>query len=169
LKPVPSQTYLPFVFITLRAIATGAGLWTGTAMARQPVEYSHQKHIALGLYCLDCHSGADVRAEAGIPSVKKCMLCHRKLGTNHPEVKKVIAYAAQEREIPWERVYEFDPKALVRFQHAPHYQAHIDCSTCHGDLTRAALAEPVERHTMGTCLDCHRRRNAPQDCLACHG
>jgi hypothetical protein len=156
------------VAIILRAIATVTVWCAVAALARQPLEYSHKRHLALGLDCIDCHSGADVRATAGIPSVQKCMLCHRKLATANPEVKKVIAYAAQNHEIPWERVYGFDPQALVRFQHAPHYRAHIACSTCHGDMTQAALAEQQVRHTMGSCLDCHRQKNAPEDCAACH-
>ena len=137
-------------------------------LARQPIEYSHKKHLALGLDCLDCHSGADIRAKAGIPSVAKCMLCHQKLATDKPEVKKVIAYASAKREIPWERVYGFSPNALVRFQHAPHYEAHIACSTCHGDMTQATVAQRQVRHTMGSCLSCHRQHNAPEDCAACH-
>src|SRR6516225_8187586 len=46
------------------------------AMADQPVAYSHKQHMALGLQCLDCHISADISAAAGIPSVRKCMLCH---------------------------------------------------------------------------------------------
>jgi len=152
----------------VRLIALGAVLCALPATARQPVEYSHKKHLALGLDCLDCHSGADIRAQAGIPSVAKCMLCHQKMATDKPEVKKVIAYAAQKHEIPWERVYGFSSGALVRFQHAPHYQAHIGCATCHGDMTQATVAQRQVRHTMGTCLNCHRQKNAPEDCAACH-
>ena len=149
-------------------ITLGAILCAAPALARQPIEYSHKKHLALGLDCLDCHSGADIRAKAGIPSVAKCMLCHQKLATDKPEVKKVIAYASAKREIPWERVYGFSPNALVRFQHAPHYEAHIACSTCHGDMTQATVAQRQVRHTMGSCLSCHRQHNAPEDCAACH-
>lgn len=152
-------------------------LWTGVwlalvcplaAAARQPIQFPHKSHVALGMDCLDCHIGADARADAGIPSVQKCMLCHQKLATNKPEVKKVMEFAASGREIPWERVYGFEPEALVRFQHAPHYRANINCSTCHGDMTKATVAEPVVKHNMGTCLTCHRERNASQDCATCH-
>ena len=152
----------------MRLIVLVAALCAAAGAVRQPIEYSHKKHLALGLECIDCHSGADVRAEAGIPSVAKCMLCHQKLATDQPEVKKVIAYAAQNREIPWERVYGFPPDALVRFRHAPHYQAHIACSRCHGDMTQATVAQRQVRHTMGTCLSCHRENNAPEDCASCH-
>jgi hypothetical protein len=125
-------------------------------------------HMKLGLACIDCHTGADIRAAAGIPSVTKCMLCHAKLAREKPEVKKVIEYANAKEEIPWERVYGFSTDAHVRFVHAPHYRANISCATCHGDLTKATVAERATVFTMGKCLDCHRQRNASQDCAACH-
>lgn len=124
--------------------------------------------MKLGLACIDCHIGADTRAAAGIPSVTKCMLCHAKLARQKPEVKKVIEYANKNVEIPWERVYSFSASAHVKFQHAPHYRAGIPCARCHGDLTKATVAERAVTHNMGTCLTCHRQNNGPQDCAACH-
>lgn len=138
------------------------------ARAAQPVAFPHGKHMQLGLACVDCHSGADTRAAAGIPSVRKCMLCHAKLLTRDPEVQKVIAYSNKNIEIPWVRVYSFLPSAAVKFRHAPHYQAGISCSTCHGDLTKAGVAELAVTHNMGTCLTCHRQKHASEDCAACH-
>ena len=103
-----------------------------------------------------------------MPSVRKCMLCHERLATDKPEVKKVRGYATRGVEIPWERVYGFIPAALVRFRHAAHYRANIDCATCHGDVGSGTVAVLAVRHTMGTCLSCHRQRQATQDCAACH-
>jgi hypothetical protein len=134
----------------------------------QPIRYSHKLHIAAGLGCLDCHSGADSGAAATIPSVAKCMLCHAKVAATRPEVKKVAAYAASHREIPWRRVYGFEPEALVRFQHAPHVRRGIGCATCHGDMTQAGTAERLINHNMGTCLSCHRQKGASEDCATCH-
>jgi len=138
------------------------------AVSGQPVAYSHKQHIALGLECLDCHSTADTGAAATIPSVHKCMLCHAKLATDRPEVRKLAAYAGKRREILWRRVYGFPAAALVKFQHAPHFRAGIDCARCHGDMTQATTAEPLVKHNMGTCLSCHRRNHASEDCAACH-
>jgi hypothetical protein len=140
----------------------------GAAFAAQPVEFPHNTHMKLGLACIDCHTGADVRSEAGIPSVTKCMLCHAKLAREKPEVKKVIEYANKKQEIPWQRVYSFSENAHVRFPHAAHYQANIACARCHGDLTKETVATRAVDFTMGTCVTCHRERNASQDCAACH-
>lgn len=136
--------------------------------AEQPIAYSHKIHIEHGLQCLDCHSGADTGARATIPSVSKCMLCHAKIATDNVEVKKVAEFAAARREIPWQRVYGFDPGALVKFQHAPHIRAGVQCARCHGDMTQAATAQPLVKHNMGTCLSCHRQYHASEDCAACH-
>jgi hypothetical protein len=137
----------------------------GTA---QPIDYSHKVHIRAGLQCLDCHSGADVSARAALPSVAKCMLCHAKIATNKPEIKKVAEYATARREIPWERVYGFDRSASVKFRHSPHFRAKIACARCHGDMAQATTAQPLVKHTMGTCLSCHRQNHAPEDCATCH-
>ena len=143
-------------------------LFTIVQASDQPVAYSHKQHIALGLRCLDCHSSADTGAAATIPSVRKCMLCHSKIASSKPEIQKLAAYAARKREVPWHRVYGFDPGALVRFEHAPHFRADVDCSRCHGDMTRATTAERLVKHTMGTCLSCHRQNRASEDCATCH-
>jgi hypothetical protein len=136
--------------------------------SEQPVAYSHKQHLALGLRCLDCHSGADTGAQATIPSVRKCLLCHAKIASGKQEIQKLAGYAARKREVPWNRVYGFDPAALVKFQHAPHVRARIDCSRCHGDMTQATTAEPLVKHSMGTCLSCHRQNHASEDCASCH-
>jgi Cytochrome c7 and related cytochrome c/Class III cytochrome C family len=143
-------------------------IFTIAGLAEQPIVFPHSTHMKFGLDCLDCHVGANTRAAAGIPSVRKCMLCHAKLAREKPEVKKVIEYAKKNVEIPWERVYGFSRNAHVKFRHAPHYRAGISCSTCHGDLRKATVAERSVTHNMGTCLTCHRQKHASEDCAACH-
>jgi hypothetical protein len=136
--------------------------------AAQPIAYSHKKHIAAGLQCLDCHSMADIGPAATIPSVKKCMLCHAMVAADKPEIKKVADFAAKGREIPWERVYGFEKQALVKFNHAAHIRAKVECATCHGDMTQAETAQKLVNHNMGTCVSCHRQKGASQDCATCH-
>jgi hypothetical protein len=149
------------------AIAFSA-IVAAAAQPQQPIAYSHQKHIALGLQCLDCHSMADIGPAATLPSVSKCMLCHTMAAADKPEVKKIAAYAAKGIEIPWVRVYGFEPHAFVRFNHAAHIHAKVDCATCHGDMTKVDTAQKLVNHDMGTCLSCHRQKGAPQDCATCH-
>jgi hypothetical protein len=159
-------------FISLMVAAGVAILspifWAHAADIQQPINYSHKLHISKGLACIDCHIGADVQAAATIPSVTKCMLCHAKIAKDKPEVKKVAEYAEKGREIPWVRVYGFEANALVRFQHAPHVKKGVECSTCHGDMANADAAQKLVKHTMGTCISCHRANKASDDCSTCH-
>ncbi len=118
--------------------------------------------------CIDCHSRVDTRAEAGLPSVRKCMLCHRTIAKDKPGVQALRQYAEQKHEIPWVRVYGFEPEAQVKFRHAPHIWAKIECRTCHGAVEKMTVAQPAVKHNMGTCLACHRERKASTECIACH-
>jgi len=56
----------------------------------------------------------------------------------------------------------------VRFQHAPHIRAKVDCTACHGDVANQTVAERVVDHNMGFCVNCHRQKGASNDCLTCH-
>jgi hypothetical protein len=140
----------------------------GLVAQQQPIEFPHNQHIAKGLECIDCHIGVDSRAQAGLPSVAKCMLCHEKVATDGPGVQKLREYAEKKREVPWIRVYEFNREGHVLFRHAPHVRAGVECSICHGNVAAMTVATRQVTHNMGTCLDCHRQQRASQDCAACH-
>ncbi len=150
--------------LLVAAVALTHFTLTAAEPSKQPIAYPHKTHIALGLACLDCHSMADIGPAATIPSVKKCMLCHAKIATDKPEIKKLADYAAKGMEVPWVRVYGFEPHADVKFNHAPHIRANVQCTTCHGDMTQATTAAKNVNHNMGTCLTCHRQKGARQDC-----
>ena len=134
----------------------------------QPIQFPHATHIAKGLPCMACHTGVDVGPDATIPGVKFCMTCHSVIATDRPEIKKVAAYQARGEDIPWVRVYDYSASAHLKFNHAPHIRAGVDCSSCHGDLSKQTTAERAVNLTMGKCLDCHKERKAPTDCLTCH-
>ena len=85
-------TFSRLLFVLALVIAASA--------SDQPIAYSHKQHIALGLECLDCHSSADTAAAATLPSLRKCMLCHAKVATAKPEIRKLAAFSASQREIP---------------------------------------------------------------------
>jgi Cytochrome c7 and related cytochrome c/Class III cytochrome C family len=139
-----------------------------TLQAQQPIEFPHNQHIAKGLECIDCHITVDTRAQAGMPSVAKCMFCHEKVATDGPGVQKLKEYAEQKREIPWIRVYQFNRSGHVLFRHAPHVRAGVECATCHGNVAEMTVVTRQVEHNMGTCLTCHRQQKASQDCAACH-
>ena len=136
--------------------------------AVQPIPFPHKTHIAKKAVCADCHESADKGPIAGIPSVKTCMICHSQIATDKPLIKQVTGYADKGVEIPWQRVYGFTREAHVRFNHAPHICASVDCKTCHGDLAAMTVAERAVDHNMGFCVNCHTQKKASNDCLTCH-
>jgi Cytochrome c7 and related cytochrome c/Class III cytochrome C family len=150
-------------FLVLLLLLLGSAL-----QAQQPIEFPHNQHIAKGLECIDCHITVDTRAQAGMPSVAKCMFCHEKVATDGPGVQKLKEYAEQKREIPWIRVYQFNRSGHVLFRHAPHVRAGVECATCHGNVAEMTVVTRQVEHNMGTCLTCHRQQKASQDCAACH-
>jgi cytochrome c7-like protein len=136
--------------------------------AQQPLPFPHKTHIAKQAVCTDCHESVEKGPIAGIPSVKTCMICHSQIATDRPLIKQVASYADKGVEIPWQRVYGFPHEAHVRFQHAPHIRANVECTACHGDVANQTVAERVVDHNMGFCVDCHRQKKASNDCLTCH-
>ncbi len=134
----------------------------------QPIAYTHKVHLANGMQCTDCHVGVDQGPDARIPSVNFCMTCHQVIAVDNPEIKKLAAYRARGEDIPWQRVYGFEPSAHVKFNHAPHIRAGVDCTKCHGDMRTQTVAERKVDPTMGFCVECHKQQNAPVDCLTCH-
>jgi hypothetical protein len=134
----------------------------------QPIPFPHKVHIAKKAVCTDCHESVEKGPIAGIPSVKTCMICHSQIATDRPLIKEVTGYSEKGVEIPWQRVYGFTHEAHVRFNHAPHVRASVDCSTCHGDVANQTVAERVIDHNMGFCVNCHTQKKVSNDCLTCH-
>lgn len=96
------------------------------------------------------------------------MTCHIAIDADHPEIKKIAAYQAKGQNIPWERVYGFQQTAHVKFNHAPHIRAGVDCSTCHGDMTKQTVAVRAVNLNMGYCINCHVQHKVSIDCVTCH-
>jgi Cytochrome c7 and related cytochrome c/Class III cytochrome C family len=134
----------------------------------QPIAYTHKVHLANGLQCTNCHVGVDTGPDARIPNIKICMTCHQIIDKDKPEIQKMAAIFARGEDISWQRVYNYVPAAHVRFNHAPHIRAGVDCKVCHGDMTQQTVAVRVVNLQMGFCLDCHKQRRVSVDCTTCH-
>lgn len=173
--------------------ATAAPAVTVPGAPRQPIFFSHLVHAgAYQIPCLYCHSDARRSDYAGLPSVERCLGCHRVIGAqDNPEIQKIHDYARRGEPIPWVRVFKVPE--YVKFPHEPHVRAGLACQTCHGPVERMrvvgartgrtlandllhviGLRVPPPPLTMGWCIECHRAENAargaqaPLDCLACH-
>jgi len=160
---------------------------------RQPIFFNHAIHAgSFQIPCQYCHADARRSEYAGLPSVERCMGCHKIIGAaDNPEIAKIHDYARRGASIPWVRIFKVPE--FTHFPHKPHVRADIACQTCHGpieripvvggdtgpaltnDLARLVGLRPPQRpFTMGWCVECHRRENeargmrAPLDCVACH-
>lgn len=146
----------------------------------QPIFFSHAIHA--GSYRIDCqycHAGARRSSSAGLPSVERCMGCHKVIAAQgNPEVQKLHDHWNRQQPIPWVRVFRVPE--YVKFPHKNHVQAGLPCQVCHGpiesmeqvtagptgqslgnDLINLAGAPAVpNRLTMGWCVECHRAANA---------
>jgi hypothetical protein len=135
----------------------------------QPIEFPHDVHVAQGLTCTDyCHEGATKAPVAGLPSIKTCMICHAAIATDRPRIQQLAALEAKGQDLAWQRVYGYTNEAHVRFDHAPHIRAQVECSTCHGAIAQQTVAQRNVDLTMGFCVNCHKERQASNDCLTCH-
>ena len=137
--------------------------------AVQPIPFPHKTHIAKGITCTEyCHESAEKGPIAGIPGVKTCMICHDAIAADRPLIKQVADYQKRGVDIQWQRVYGFTQEAHVRFNHAPHLRAKVDCATCHGNVAQQTVAERSVDLKMGFCVNCHKTKQASNECLTCH-
>ncbi len=135
----------------------------------QPIEFPHKTHVEKKLKCTDyCHDSVEKGPIAGLPSVKTCMICHESIATDRPLIKTVADYSKRGIDLPWQRVYGYPNESHVRFNHAPHIRAKVECTTCHGNVAGQTVAQRNVDLKMGFCVDCHTARHASNDCLTCH-
>jgi len=144
----------------------------------QPVPYSHKLHAGtLGIPCLYCHTGARESRHAGVPSVRKCMNCHKVTKKDSPAVVELARRFESGERLGWKRVHDMPDH--VFFDHRPHVSAGIDCRSCHGKVEEMVEMEQHMSVRMGDCLGCHRRPEktlppgskvsaGPEHCYACH-
>ena len=179
-----SRFILPAAAAALLFTVLGVGWFTQPdRLARgyqpgQPIPYSHKVHAGvLKIPCLYCHSGALRSRQAGIPTVEKCMNCHRVTKTDSPHIRTLAALHAAGEPLQWKRVHALPDH--VYFDHRPHVSAGILCQTCHGEVQTMDVVVQNMSMRMGNCLGCHRDpldalpsgsriRKGPEHCNACH-
>ncbi|MBI3126284.1 MAG: hypothetical protein HYZ11_01595 [Candidatus Tectomicrobia bacterium] len=155
------------------AVAVMSGAYWLNAGARpavvQPIDFSHQKHLAIKLPCAMCHRFYAARQSSGRPGVAICAMCHAATAPKSPEMVKLRGFIDQKREIPWQRVYKVPEH--VFYSHRTHVvDAKVECAVCHGAVEKqtAALTGPLKPISMDACMSCHRDRKVTNDCNACH-
>jgi len=135
---------------------------------KQPIEFSHVVHA--GSYQIDCqycHAGARQAPFAGLPSVERCMGCHKIVAAQgNPEVQKIHQHWNAKQSIPWVRIHKVPN--FVYFTHKRHIAKGFRCQECHGPVETMQRVAQVAPLSMGWCIDCHARNQGPLDCVMCH-
>lgn len=157
---------------TTAAMALAAALLATSAgcsdPVTQPIQFNHEKHTA-DLECVDCHKFNRTQTFSGLPTVKDCMECHDKPQTDSPEEEKIRVAAKEGRELEWKRLFQV-PKH-VYYSHRRHViLGQLPCQRCHGNMgkMKAPPTTAPVAITMSFCIDCHKERNVPVDCVTCH-
>jgi hypothetical protein len=136
------------------------------SVAPQPIAFSHKKHAALRINCLDCHKDAAQKEQAGLPATRSCMGCHVTIKADTEEIRRLADVHKRGEQVRWVRVYTVPD--YVFFSHANHLKAGEQCVTCHGPVQeREVLAKEVST-SMVACMNCHAARKASNDCVFCH-
>ncbi len=120
----------------------------------QPVEYSHETHLALGIDCRYCHVFVEEQPIAGIPPVNVCMNCHSMIQTEAVTLEPVRKSWETGEPIAWTKVH--DTPDFVFFDHSAHVNKGIGCATCHGRVDEMAVMSKENPLYMKWCLECHR-------------
>lgn len=138
-----------------------------TAARADMVPFDHTIHVGqYKMRCLACHVYARLSTTAGIPSVRRCMGCHKFVDKKKPGVKRLAALWEKHEPPRWRRVYNLPD--FVYFSHRVHVAANVACTSCHGDVGSMHKVTQQQQLTMGWCLSCHTKRKASTDCLVCH-
>lgn len=133
----------------------------------QPINFSHKVHAkGGGIPCLYCHVYATKSVVAGVPSVEKCIGCHRSIKKDSPEIQKIYKAWNHKKPIKWVKVYDLPD--YIYFPHKRHVKAKVKCQECHGTVENMDRVYKYSSLGMGWCLDCHKKRNGPIDCWECH-
>jgi len=151
-------------------VAIGVLLLLPVAVDRglaQPIPFSHRIHVKTKrVNCFFCHPSAMRSANAGMPALEKCLLCHRVIASNFEPIARIRSYYARNQSPRWNRVLRLPD--FVRFSHQPHLAVGHDCGECHGNVAEMDRVKPAYKIDMNFCITCHRRNKATTDCFACH-
>ena len=133
----------------------------------QPIAFDHRLHVGtVKMRCGACHPNADPGEMMGLPEASTCMQCHGSIEPKTAAERKLAAFAKQNRDMDWNRVYQIP--TFVRFDHRQHLQAGAKCETCHGPVAERQLLWQERDMSMGWCVACHRETHASLDCGSCH-
>jgi len=102
-----------------------------------------------------------------LPETALCMSCHTTVKKDSPHIARLAEFHSAPKKIEWAPVYRVPDYVL--FNHKKHNAvADVNCQTCHGPVAERDLLRREKDIGMQACMDCHRAKNASNDCRFCH-
>jgi hypothetical protein len=134
-------------------------------LMEKPLAFSHERHLAEGLGCTDCHSAYEEGDEPQAVTPAQCALCHEELDAEKPPERRVASLFDGE---DFRATHAAGFSNEVKFSHATHVAAGAACESCHAPiLTSSSVDAGVSPH-MNDCIACHESVGQDTSCRACH-
>ncbi len=121
----------------------------------QPIPFSHKLHAGDNqIDCKYCHVNVTRSRHASVPSLNICMNCHLVVKTDSPIIQEMTEKYKKGESVAWQKVHLIPD--FVKFNHAPHVNRGVSCTTCHGEVEKMDVVKQVKSMSMGFCVNCHR-------------
>ena len=145
-----------------------------TAWVLSAADFSHRKHLALKLECVQCHKSATSSTrpdDNNLPKPESCRPCHEKAEIGRPRQTNVAKFNHQ-LHAKFPNIAQLVRNAIDRRQYlAPpgdlkqRLEGATGCTACHAGTAQSDKAVHAE---MATCLVCHNQIELPYSCSYCH-
>jgi hypothetical protein len=97
------------------------------------------------------------------------MLCHEEIDADKPREKTVAAFLVDGKPT-WLRARPdvYSDEMEVKFSHARHIEAEVDCDACHAAVMEDKGPGLRIRGGKVSCMQCHAKTKLGNDCAVCH-
>lgn len=126
------------------------------------IRFNHGLHVEVHeLDCTDCHRF--LREQRPMPGHEICSVCHEIDQTAPDAVSCALCHTRRDYSVD---VLAKALRSEVKFDHAPHIAANVDCIACHAQPDKVRLPAGA---LMVFCVECHKTQTAARDdCAVCH-
>jgi hypothetical protein len=133
--------------------------------------FPHAVHVddEVAMDCVDCHDMVETDDIAGMPTLDVCRTCHDpEEDIDYPTYSQLVSFTLPgDEEATWSSVTE-TPLDL-NFSHGLHYDADVDCSSCHEGVMESNKTSWSWAVSMDACMTCHEGSDVgPLACEECH-
>ena len=149
----------------LLAVAGGCALLQSLGLIDEPRAFSHERHLAEGLGCTDCHAAYEGDDQPQAVPQALCATCHEGLDEGRPPEEQVASLFPVGTYAP---LHAPASAPDLIFSHSRHMELGTECTQCHVGVDFSESTADGLLPSMGDCQDCHAALNVPAECSTCH-